>query len=345
MRVRTIDGLYVFIFFLLTYSCGVAIVFVGVQGIQQGHFNVGHLISFLLYLGYLSVPVRGFAEAPVTWQGQLGAAKRVMEVLDAPPPVKEQPGATKLQVTSGAIDVQNITFAYDADTPIFKNTSFRIDGGETVALVGPSGSGKSTLARLLMRFYDPQSGTVCVDRTDIRKVTLDSLRRSIAVVWQEPFFIDDTIEANLRLADPGAAMEQIQGACESAFIWEFINTLEQGLQTRLGSDGVELSAGQRQRLSIAQAFLRDAPILILDEASSALDSRSEQAIVQALQRLRQGRTTLIIAHRYSSIRMADRILYLNGDGTVCIGTHEELVKRHTGYREALAWQTQAGISA
>jgi ABC-type multidrug transport system fused ATPase/permease subunit len=209
-----------------------------------------------------------------------------------------------------------------------------------VALVGPSGSGKSTFANLLLRFHDPQQGQITVDGVDIKSVTLKSLRHNIAIVWQEPFFINDTIRENLRLAKENASEQQMIDACKASFAWEYIEKLDAGLDTTIGTAGVSLSVGQFQRLAIAQAFLRDAPILVLDEASSALDSRSEQMLLEALARLRKNRTTLIIAHRYSSIRSADRVLYFNGDGTVTSGSHEELLARHDGYQQAVQWQTQ-----
>lgn len=340
MRMRTIDALYSFIFNLLIYTCGIVIVYSGIQGIQDGDLVVGSLISFLLYLGYLSVPVRGFAEAPILWQGQFAAAQRVYDAAHAEALVKEKVDAPSLEVANGDITIKELNFSYGSDNPVFKNISVSIKAGETVALVGPSGSGKSTLAALLMRFYDPQSGSIFIDGTNIKEVSLASLRDNIAVVWQEPFFINDSVEANLRLARPSATEEELLSACQQSSSWEFIQKLDSGLQTQLNFSD-ELSVGQRQRLSIAQAFLKDAPILILDEASSALDSQSEQVIVESLQRLRKNRTTLIIAHRYSTIRSAERILYFNGDGSLIVGTHKELSQQHPGYRDALQWQTGA----
>lgn len=343
MRMRTIDGLYSLIFNLLIYTCGIFIVFSGIQSIQSGEFVVGALISFLLYLGYISVPVRGFAEAPILWQGQFAAAKRVHEVASIQTLVQEKSNSPQLQLSHGKIQLEHLSFSYDSDTCVFEDISATINGGETIALVGPSGSGKSTLANLLMRFYDPSSGSIRIDGTDIKDVSLASLRRNIAVVWQAPFFINDSVEANLRLARPEATQEEIEAACKQSSSWGFIMQLEHGLQTQL-SGGDELSVGQRQRLSIAQAFLKNAPILILDEASSSLDSQSEQVIVDSLQKLRQDRTTLIIAHRYSTIRSAERIMYLNGDGSAIVGTHEQLLRQHAGYREALQWQTTSAGS-
>jgi len=213
-----------------------------------------------------------------------------------------------------------------------------IHAGESVALVGPSGTGKSTSAALLLRFYDPQEGSVSIDDIDIKTVSQTSLRNQISIVWQEPFFINGSIKENLLLARSDASDEQMINACKSSFSWDFVKDLEDGLDTIIGANGINLSVGQMQRLAIAQAFLRDTPILILDEASSSLDSHSEKMIVEALQSLRKNRTTLIIAHRYSSIRTANRILYFHGTGTVTSGTHEELMRDNADYKDAVNWQ-------
>jgi len=339
MRMRSIDGFHILVFNLLLFTCGAVIVYRGIQDVQQGTLEIGTLISFLLYLGYLSYPVKGFAEAPILWQGQMGAARRVHEVMTMEPNVKEKADSLPLTVSQGEICFDQLSFSYGRET-VFKNLSATVHAGETVALVGPSGSGKSTLAVLLMRFFEPNSGCIRIDGVDIGAVTLKSLRDSIAVVWQDPFFINDTVAANLRLARADASEAQMRQACEQSSVWEFVSNLRQGLNTELGVQ--DLSVGQRQRLCIAQAFLKDAPILIMDEASSALDSQSEQVIVESLQRLREGRTTLIIAHRYSTIRLAHRIMYLNGDGSMFIGSHDELLREHEGYRHALAWQARGG---
>jgi ABC-type multidrug transport system fused ATPase/permease subunit len=330
---------------LLIYLGGVGIVFAGVYAIQSGSFSVGHVVSFLLYLGYLSVPLRGFAQAPFQAQGDLAAAERVLGVLDLSAAVIESPAARDLQVAHGHIAFRKVSFDYPRGACVFHNIDFDIKGGETVALVGPSGSGKSTLARLLLRFYDPTSGAILVDGMDLRQVTIQSLRRNIAIVWQEPLLVNDTIRANLRCAAPEATDEELIAACAASHAWEFIQELPAGLDTTIGAGGVELSAGQRQRLAIAQALLRNAPILIMDEASSALDSRAEQLVVSALEKLRQGRTTLIIAHRYSSIRSADRIIYCNGDGSVTTGRHADLIALHPGYMKAVEWQTASPVAA
>jgi len=341
LKMRVIDIVYDRVFAVLIYLTGVLIVYLGIEDIATGQLLVGTLVSFIVYLGYLSVPVRGLAQIPIQLQGDVSAAQRVIELLDAQPSVvSAMTTITDKEIKTGSIAINNIYFAYtELGTKVFNGFSEKIKAGECVALVGASGSGKSTLANLIMRFYDPQQGDIEIDGTNIKSLALEELRNSIAIVWQEPFFINDTIRENLRLARPDATEHEMILACNNSFAWEFISKLDKGLDTVIGSHGSSLSAGQFQRLAIAQAFLRDAPILILDEASSALDSQSEQKIVESLENLRKGRTTLIIAHRYSSIRAADRILYFNGDGTVSSGTRDEMLQNNPQYQQAVEWQT------
>lgn len=339
VRERGLDVAFRTSFTLLIYLVGLLIVLIGVEGVRAGDYPVGALVSFLLYLGYLTVPLRGLADITFQALGNMPAAVRLLEVFDAKAMVDEMPQAGDLQVTQGQIEVTNLSFQYPQGAPLFQGMNVVIQGGESVALVGPSGSGKSTFATLLLRFYDPQQGEIRIDGQDIKEVSLRSLRQQLAVVWQEGFWMNDTLRANLLLANPQASDAQMEQACRKAHAWDFIAQLSQGLDTRVGAGGVDLSGGQKQRLAIAQAFLRDAPILILDEASSALDSGSEQAIVQGLNELRANRTTLMIAHRFSSIRSADRVIYFDPNGVVTIGAHEELFASHRGYREAVEWQT------
>lgn len=338
MRERGLEIGFEVTFTLLIYLVGLLIVLFGVQGVSSGGMPVGLLVSFLLYLGYLTVPVRGLADLGFQLAGNRPAAERINEVFDAEPSVADVDGAADLDVSEGRIVLERVSFAYGDGAPVLMDASVHIEPGETVALVGPSGSGKSTLAALLLRFYDPQQGRILIDGQDLREVSLHSLRRQVAVVWQDPFLINETVRANLLMARSDASDEQLMEACRRSHSWAFISALPQGLETRLGANGVELSGGQRQRLAIAQAFLRDAPILILDEASSALDSQSEQAIVRDLDALRVNRTTLMIAHRYSSIRSANRVIYFEGNGALSVGRHEQLMAEHPAYREAVEWQ-------
>ena len=341
VRERGLDVGFTISFTVLIYLVGLLVVLFGVQGVRDGDIAVGLLVSFLLYLGYLTVPVRGMAEIIFQYLGNVPAAERILSVLDAAGSVEHDASAPDLKLSEGRIAFEQVSFAYPDGPPILRAADVVIEGGETVALVGPSGSGKSTFATLLLRFYDPQQGRILVDGQDLRTVNLASVRHNMAVVWQEGFVVNDTVRNNLLLARPEATEAQLQTACQRSHAWEFIAALPQGLDTQLGAGGMELSGGQKQRLAIAQAFLRDTPILILDEASSALDSHAEQAIVQALNELRAQRTTLLIAHRYSSLRSADRVIYFEGDGSLTVGKHEVLVAQHPDYRNAVEWQTAA----
>lgn len=344
MKMRWLDQGFSVTLAVLIYLCGISIVYVGIDRIESGGLGIGALVSFLLYLGYLSVPVRGFAQAPMQLQGDMGASLRVVELFELMPETRELPAAQSLAIKKGTIRFEGVGFAYPDGEALLDNIDLEIQAGETVALVGPSGVGKSTLARLLLRFYDPRQGRIMIDDTDIRDVTMASLREQFSVVWQQPFILNDTIRANLLLANPVATEEQLAHACEASGMWLFIQYFSNGLDTRIGSGGIELSGGQYQRIAIAQAILRDTPFLIMDEATSALDSQLEQSVVDGLARLREGRTTIIIAHRYSSIRNADRVVYFNGDGSVTIGTHDELYATHFAYREALTWQSDDSVS-
>ncbi len=324
--------------FLLYFTC-LVVILVGIDGIQEGRFGVGHLVSFILYLGYLNVPARGMADLLFQCVDNLAAAKRILKIFDAQPLVKDKPDAKQLDIKRGGVELKDLHFCYPDGNQIFNNISLSVQPGETIALVGPSGVGKSTLAILLMRFYDPDQGQIFIDGIDVQTYTVNSLRKNISVVWQEPFIINDTIKANLLMVEPGATEQQLITACKHSYAWDFISGLDDGLQTKIGADGVTLSAGQVQRLAIAQAFLRDAAILIFDEATSALDSLSEINVINALDKLKKNKTTFIISHCFSAIKIADRVVYFNGDGTITEGEHADLMQQHAGYKRAVEWQT------
>ena len=326
-------------FTIITFLAGLTIILLGIDAVRTDVIEIGLLISFLLYLGYLSVPVSGFTNIAISIRSAVPSVNRYVSLYDEDGVTQDKENAPELSITQGNISISNLSFRYPDGANIFNGANLEIKAGQTVALVGPSGVGKSTLALLLLRFYDPDEGSISIDGIDIKDVSQGSLRNNMAVVWQEPFLINDTIRANLNLVKDGATEAEMIAACKTAYAWEFIESLADGLDTRLGSQGIELSAGQKQRLAISQAFLRNAPILILDEATSALDSHAEKMLVEAIDKLRAGRTTLMIAHRYSSIRSADRIIYFDRAGTVTMSTHEELLERQADYRNAVEWQT------
>jgi len=352
LKALKIRILYNTLFTFLVYFAAVIIVYYGVDRIQSDQMTIGVLISFLMYVRLLALPARNIALIPINLQANRAAADRVIAVMQMQPEVQDQKNSATLDIGRAEINFNVVSFNYPggvsnsslnslltSSEKVFNNLSIDIHAGETVALVGPSGSGKSTLALLLLRFYDPQQGVISIDGIDIKSVSLASLRQQVSIVWQEPFLINGSIKDNLLLAKPDATDDQIIAACQSGFAWDFIEKLQQGIDTVIGTRGVSLSVGQKQRLAVAQAFLRNTPILILDEATSALDSHSEQKLVEAINKLRNNRTTLIIAHRFSSIRNADRILYFNHKGVITSGTHDELIKTVADYKKAVDWQT------
>lgn len=338
MRNLLTQNAFVVSFELLAALCAIMLVVLGVEAIGRGALTLGGLINFLLYTGYLARPLQGAALIPVESQIRVAAAARVAEILDSSPRVHERESARRLTDVVGGLRFADVGFAYPDAPSLLQGFNLDIRPGEFIGLVGASGSGKSTLARLLLRFYDPTSGAIYLDNHDLRDVNVTSLRSHLAVVWQEPFLLDDSVRANLLLANPEASEAQMIAAAQHAQAHEFIVRLPRGYDTQLGAQGACLSNGQRQRLAIAQALLKKSSILIFDEATSALDAQAEMALQRALAFVRQGRTTLVIAHRYSSLQGVDRIVYLNGNGSADIGTHAELSAHHAGYRAALAHQ-------
>jgi len=267
---------------------------------------------------------------PVASTG-IAAANRVFAMIDARPEIVDRPDAETLSVepapNGGTVKFKNVSFAYAADNsaPAVQDVSIDIAPGKKIALVGPSGAGKTTIFNLLLRFYDIDSGTIEIDGHDIRNVTLASLRRNIALVTQEPLLFDESVADNIALGRPGASRADIERAAHDAAAHEFIEQLPDGYDTRVGEGGLKLSGGQRQRIAIARAMLRNAPILLLDEATSALDNESERRVQEALSRLMKDRTTIIIAHRLSTVVDSDRLYVLDSGRVVESGTHLELM--------------------
>jgi subfamily B ATP-binding cassette protein MsbA len=309
---------------VMTLITAAVIAYAGWRAIHGG-FGVGNLMVFLAALAMASQSLRQVANLQAVMGEGLAAAARLFDALDVSPQIGDAPDAHPLGRAQGHIVLTDVRFAYGPEIPALDGVSIEARPGETVALVGPSGGGKSTILNLIPRFYDIESGSVSLDGLDVRQVTLASLREQIALVTQEPFLFDDTIRANIAYARPDSSQFRIEQAAEAAAAHEFITALPQGYDTPVGELGSRLSGGQRQRIAIARAFLKDAPILLLDEATSALDTESEAKVQEALERLMAGRTTVLIAHRLSTVRHADRIYVIDKGRVAEIGTHDSLM--------------------
>jgi subfamily B ATP-binding cassette protein MsbA len=298
----------------------------------SGHMTPGAFTAFILALGVASQSLRQLANLQTVFAEGMSAARRLFAALDVEPEVRERPSAPPLPAGPGEIRFNEVSFAYGGDgPPTLDGVSFEACRGETVALVGPSGGGKTTILNLIPRFYDPTEGAVTIDGHDVRDVTLASLRQQIALVTQEPFLFDDSIRANIAYARPEASAAEVEQAAKAAAAHDFILTLPNGYDTSVGEAGARLSGGQRQRIAIARAFLKDAPILLLDEATSALDTESEAQVQVALKRLMAGRTTILIAHRLSTVRGADRIYVIDKGRIVEAGDHDSLMRKRGLY--------------
>ena len=315
---------------LLAFFTALGTVIVIVFGgslVASGEVAIADIVGFVAYLAMFYSPVKSFSGL-VEMAGEAAAGcKRVFEVLEEFPDVPEKRDAAILPRVTGKVDFCNVSFSYNGKNSVLENISLSVRPGQTVALVGTTGVGKTTIASLLNRFYDPQEGAILVDGTDIRDVTLESLRDNISMVFQDTFLFNGTVYDNIVYGWKDATREDIIKAAKAANAHEFIEKLEKGYNTLIGERGVRLSGGQKQRISIARAILRNSPILILDEATSSLDTKTEQEIQSALDEISKERTTFLIAHRLSTIRGADMIVVLDDSGIAEIGTHDELTQR------------------
>lgn len=328
----------------LVFSAIVLILWVGGHDVLDGTISAGELSAFIFYAVIVASAMGTISEVIGELQRAAGATERLVELLATPSslPLRANP-ITLPQPALGLVEMRNVHFAYPSrpDTPVFAGFNLRVKPGEKIALVGPSGAGKTTVFQLLQRFYDPANGNILLDGVDLKDADLSAVRARIALVPQDPVIFAASVRDNVRYAQPDAIDEQVIAACEAAFAMEFIAQLPEGLDTYLGERGVRLSGGQKQRIAIARAILANRPILLLDEATSALDSNSEQVVQQALERLMQNRTTIMIAHRLSTVVNADRILVLQQGQIVATGTHTELLNRSELYQQLARLQFQS----
>lgn len=312
-------------------SVGIAAVIgLGSYMIVKGTITSGNFVSFITALIMLYTPIKLLGNNAKNMQNALLALERVIKQLDAVPRIKNKPDAKVLKGLNDSIEFRDVKFEYKKNKPVLKGVSFKVQKGETFALVGNSGGGKSTIVNLIPRFYDIKSGNILIDGTDVRDYTLESLRDNISIVFQDNFLFSGTIRENIMIGNLNATEEELHEAIKDSYLEDFIKSLEKGLDTNIGERGVLLSGGQKQRIGIARAFLKNAPILILDEATSALDNEAEKIVQCAIENLMKDRTVFVIAHRLTTVQNADRIAVIKDGNLVEVGNHNELMHIEDG---------------
>lgn len=324
-----------------TTAAGTALVLgVGALHVLQGRLSAGQLLVVLAYIGAVYKPLEQISTTIAGLQDTLVSLRIAADIMDATPEIRDLPGALPVNRAWGSVAFKDVSFSYTGRVDTLTNVSFRAKPGQVLAIVGPTGAGKTTLVSLLPRFYAATSGQILVDGIDVRKYALKSLREQISIVLQEPLLFSGTVADNIRYGRLDAGMDDIVEAAKAANAHDFISRLPAQYDSELGERGAQISGGERQRIAVARAFLKDAPILILDEPTSSIDSKTEAVILDALDRLMQGRTTFMIAHRLSTIRRADTILVLDNGRLVEQGTHDELMAKGGLYRHLYDMQTR-----
>ena len=328
-----------------TYLSAIIIITVGGLRVMEGHLTIGDLSAFYAYVLTMFAPVRFLVFINQMALNALASGERIFEILDTPLDVMDRPGAVRLEHVSGSVTMENVSFAYGKGAPLLRDISIDVPPGKTLALVGPSGSGKTTLVNLIPRFYDPTTGTVQIDGHDVRDIQVEALRAQMGMVMQETFLFNASIRENIAYGRADASIEEIESAARAANAHPFISEMPNGYDTEIGERGTRLSGGQRQRLAIARAILVDPRILILDEATSSVDNQTDYLIRQALDSLMEGRTTIVIAHRLSTVQRAHQIAVMEAGRITARGTHAELLRSSPLYAHLADIQFQLATEA